>query len=297
MSGATVFSSETVLFDPAIGRREKALLGFEERFSAIEGRLRLLVNLDKLEAWSKRQHKAKLPICDLISEQYPLLIFHGDVGTGKTAMAECAANRMAKESRDEAVLFKLSNQVRGSGKVGEMGALLSAAFERVVASAGKRGRAFLIIDEGDSIGAARTQEHSHHEDKVAVNTLIQAIDDLRALNGRVVVFLCTNRLAALDPALLRRAAVVEEFARPDNQARLDLLRMDLEGLRLTEPQLRKLVALTGARNGQPAWSYSDIRTRLYPAAMARAFDSRALSFEDLETVAETLMPSPAMEGY
>ena len=73
----------------------------------------------------------------------------------------------------------------------------------------------LIIDEGDSLAATRAQEHSHHEDKVAVNTLIQCIDDLRRLGGRVVVFLCTNRLSVLDAALQRRAAIVEEFIRPD----------------------------------------------------------------------------------
>ena len=73
----------------------------------------------------------------------------------------------------------------------------------------------IIIDEGDSIAASRTQDHSHHEDKVAVNTLIQAIDDLRRFKGRISVILCTNRLAALDPALQRRAAIVEEFPRLD----------------------------------------------------------------------------------
>lgn len=57
--------------------------------------------------------------------------------------------------------------------VGEMGTLLAEAFRKVILSAGKTRRAILIIDEGDSLGASRTQDHSHHEDKVAVNTLIQ----------------------------------------------------------------------------------------------------------------------------
>lgn len=149
--------------------RAKTLLGFDARYRKIHDQLRLLLNLGELENWSKAQHKKKLLLCDPDAEQYPLVIFHGDVGTGKTAMAECIANRLAKESRTEdALLFKLSNRVRGSGKVGEMGTLLTQAFHEVVQAAGKGRRAFLIIDEGDSLAASRNQEHSHHEDKVAV---------------------------------------------------------------------------------------------------------------------------------
>lgn len=77
------------------------------------------------------------------------MIFHGDVGTGKTATAECIANRIVREARTEdSVLFKLSNRVRGSGKVGEMGTLLTQAWAEVIEAAGKNRRAILIIDEG-----------------------------------------------------------------------------------------------------------------------------------------------------
>src|SRR5437879_4242426 len=84
----------------------------------------------------------------------------------------------------------------------------------------------LIIDEVDSLAAKRTQEHSHHEDKVAVNTLIQSIDNLRRHGGRVVTILCTNRLSVLDVALRRRAAVIEEFLRPTADERRELFNMD-----------------------------------------------------------------------
>lgn len=61
-----------------------------------------------------------------------------------------------------------------------------------------------------------------------MNTLIQGVDDLRRFGGRIVVFLCTNRLSVLDPALQRRAAIVEEFTRPDDSERQALLTMDLK---------------------------------------------------------------------
>lgn len=296
MTLLSIFDAKTLLPDPPLASREKTLLGFEVRYRKIHDQLRLLLNLGELDAWSQAHHQKKLLLCDLVAEQYPLVIFHGDVGTGKTATAECIANRLAKESRTEdAQLFKLSNRVRGTGKVGEMGTLLTQAFHEVVQAAGKGRRAFLIIDEGDSLAASRNQAHSHHEDKVAVNTLIQGVDDLRRFNGRVVVFLCTNRLSVLDPALQRRAAIVEEFTRPDDSERQALLTMDLEGVGLTDHEIRELVLATGPRNKQPGWTFSDIRTRLYPAALAQAFPGRALSYKDLIDVANAQQPSPVME--
>ncbi|KVR95080.1 MULTISPECIES: AAA family ATPase [Burkholderiales] len=296
MTQPSIFDGKLPLPDSSLAAREKTLLGFDGRYRKIHDQLRLLLNLGELGAWSQTKHKKKLLLCDLVAEQYPLVIFHGDVGTGKTATAECIANRLAKESRTEdALLFKLSNRVRGSGKVGEMGTLLTQAFHEVVQAAGKARRAFLIIDEGDSLAASRNQEHSHHEDKVAVNTLIQGVDDLRRFGGRIVVFLCTNRLSVLDPALQRRAAIVEEFTRPDDSERQALLTMDLEGVGLTEREIKELVTATGPRSKQPGWTFSDIRTRLYPAALAQAFPDRALTHKDLIDVANALRPSPVME--
>ena len=126
---------------------------------------------------TKTNFAGKLSLCRLVAEQSPLIIYHGDVGTGKTVTAECVANRLVAESRaEDSVLFKLGNRVRGAGKVGEMGTLLVDAFDHAIKTAGKHRRATLIIDEGDSLAADRAQNQSHHEDKVAVNTLIQRID-------------------------------------------------------------------------------------------------------------------------
>lgn len=296
MSQQNIFDSELALPDEGLVKREKTLLGFANRYARVHDQLRLLLNVGGLGDWNRKHHGGKLGLCDLVAEQYPLVIFHGDVGTGKTATAECIANRLVAEARtSDSILFKLSNRVRGSGMVGEMGTLIAEAFRKVTQAAGKSRRAILIIDEGDSLAASRTQDHSHHEDKVAVNTLIQGIDDLRQYGGRIVVILCTNRLSALDPALRRRAAIVEAFNRPSDAERQQLFQMDLAGLGLTPTNLADLVRLTASRDGQPGWTYSDIRTRLYPAALARAYPDRALTFDDLAAVANSLHASPVME--
>jgi len=296
MSALKVFDAEIVLPDDALGLKQKTLLGFDERYRRIKAQLRLLLSGDELSIWNKKHHGGRLSLCALVSEQYPLVIFHGDVGTGKTANAECMANRLVEESRTgDAVLFKLGNRVRGGGKVGEMGTLISEAFDTVTQAAGKGRRAVMVIDEGDSLAASRAQAHSHHEDKVGVNTLIQCIDELRRHSGRVVVFLCTNRLSTLDPALLRRAAIIEEFTRPTAAERQALFSMDLTAIDITATQVAELVALTGERGNHPAWTYSDIRTRLYPSALALAFPDRALGFDHLLSVVRAMRPSPVME--
>lgn len=153
MSQPSIFDSETPLPSDSLAKREKNLLGFETRYARVHDQLRLLLNVGALGEWNRKHHGGKLALCDLVSEQYPLAIFHGDVGTGKTAMAECIANRLVAEARSsDSILFKLSNRVRGNGMVGEMGTLIAEAFRKVILSAGKTRRAILIIDEADSLG-------------------------------------------------------------------------------------------------------------------------------------------------
>ena len=176
-----------------------------------------------------------------------------------------------------------------------MGTLMIDAFQKVMHSAGKNRRAILIIDEGDSLASARSQAHSHHEDKVAVNTLIQSIDELRKMGGRVVTILCTNRLGTLDPAFVRRATIIEEFRRPSDEERLKLLSMDLTALKFSSKDLQHLVTATGARDGLPPWTYSDIRTRLYPSALSRAFPDRPMTLQDFLKTASAIRPSPVLE--
>lgn len=294
---ASIFDKQIPLTDERLLHQESTLLGFSERYNRIRQQLRLLMHLGELEQWSQRHYRKLTRLCSFVGEQYPLILFHGDVGTGKTATAECMANRIVLDDRaGEAELFKLSTRVRGSGKVGEMGTLLNEAFQAVVRSAGKTRRAFLIIDEGDSLGAKRSQEHSHHEDKVAVNTLIQNIDDLKPLRGRILVILCTNRLNVMDPAILRRAAITERFSRPTDTERLQLFQHDLADLGIADRDLQALVTATGKHASQAdSWSYSDIRTRLYPRALAKAYPDSPLTITHLLAAVQELVPSPAIE--
>ena len=298
MSNSSVFEVKTNLPTTQLDIQAQKLLGFEGRYQRVQKRLQLILQSNELERWSQKHHKKKLAVIELLNDQYPLAIFHGDVGTGKTANAEAIANRLARDAKiEDAILFKLSNNVRGTGKVGEMGTLITQAFEDISRSIGPgKGRAFLIIDEGDSLGASRSQDHSHHEDKVGVNTLIQSIDSMRKHGGRIFAILCTNRLAALDAAVIRRASIVEEFTRPTDEERNELFTNDLGDMGFSATEIKKLVEATSATKTKPAWTYSDIRTRLYPAAVSLAFPNSPLKAEHFHQAVAELEPSPVMAG-
>src|SRR5207247_8051542 len=158
--------------------------------------------------------------------------------------AEAAADRLARLLDVEGHLLKLSTRVRGIGHVGEMSTLVSEAFDEALALAGKSRFVTLLVDEGDALAFNRGAERAHHEDRVGVNTLIQKIDDARRLGGRLMIFLCTNRFAALDPAVLRRAALIDEFRRPDEHERRELFVRTLAGVEIAPEVIEKLVTIT-----------------------------------------------------
>ena len=293
---SSLFELELDLPNNAIAGSTSRLIGFETRYQRIYRDLRLMADPEEVRAWSKKYHHKELAVCTVVADRYPLVIFAGDVGTGKTVTAEGVCDRLARDAKREAMLFKLSTRVRGSGKVGEMSSLLNEAFEAVVKQAGKSRHAFLIIDEGDSLTSSRDTAQSHHEDKVAVNTIIQKVDDLRRHSGRVLVFLCTNREAALDPAIVRRAARTETFDRPNDAEREELLRADLNGINVTDQVIRELVQLTGPHNGRPAFTFSDLRSKLLPDALCRAFPTRALTADDLLQAAKEVRSSPVVKN-
>lgn len=293
-----LFELELDLPDNHLAEVAARLIGFPARYERLRRDLTLLASLDDLQAWSRKHHQKILPLCAVVGDRYPLVIFAGDVGTGKTVSAEGMADRLARDLKKNAMLFKLSTRVRGSGKVGQMSSLINQAFEVIVKEAGKAKLSFLIIDEADSLTASRDNQQSHHEDKVAVNTIIQKIDDLRRLGGRCLVFLCTNRVSTLDPAILRRAARIEEFSRPNETEREQLIRLDCEGLQLSDAAVEELVRLTGPSDEpkRVGFTYSDLRSRWLPEALTKAFPHRGLTEDDLLEAARQLKPSPSIEG-
>lgn len=273
------------------------LIGFDRHYNALKNHLMLTLMTDSVDNWSKKYHKRIITLCEVVRHRHPLFIFSGDVGTGKTVTAECAANRLTKDTGKEGFLLKLSTRVRGRGLHGEMSQLIQDAFENLITQAGKKRLSFLLIDEADSIASLRSTEQMHQEEKAAVNTLIQKIDEIRQIGGRAVVFLCTNRKNALDQAIVRRAALHIEFSRPDKEECLQLLTHDLEGINIKPEELTELASLTsaGGIHGDNGYTFSDFRLKFLPEALSRSFPDRALTFDILKEAALAVKPSPKID--
>ena len=275
----------------------QTLVGFEKHYEALKNHLMVLLMPDYVDKWSMKYHKQIIPLCKVIRQRYPLFLFSGDVGTGKTVTAECAADRLTRDMDKEGFLLKLSTRVRGKGLHGEMSQLIQDAFQDLTIQAGKRRLSFLLIDEADSIASLRSTEQMHQEEKAAVNTLIQKIDEIRQVGGRAVVFLCTNRANVIDQAIVRRAALHMDFSRPNREYCLKLLLHDLEGIGLTTEELNELASLTssGGHYGDNGYTFSDFRLRFLPEALTRSFPDQALTFNILKETVLAVKPSPRID--
>ncbi|KYG74849.1 ATPase family protein associated with various cellular activities (AAA) [Roseivirga ehrenbergii] len=291
-----VFDNILELPNSQIKEKAETLVGFEQKFNRIHNNLRLLLDKEGLESWRQKFHMGSLPAVDYLVDKYPLIIFEGDVGTGKTASAEALADRMTRELGKQGFFLRLSTRVRGEGLHGEMGNLVNDAFAELITQAGKRRLAFLLIDEADAIATTRSTHQMHQEEKAGVNTLIQKIDEIRSLNGRAIVIMSTNRLHFLDEAIIRRAAIVVKFERPTDDERKELIEKDLDGADLSTEEIKSIVELTGPNENEGiGFSFSDLRLRLFPESIAAAFPSSPLNYDIVRETLNHIKPSPVIK--
>lgn len=290
---------DTAVFEPAeefpnrqAAERYAALVGLDDIKDRLLKESKLLLDPSALEDWSKRHHGTVLPAVHSFADRIPLFVFAGDVGTGKTALAETFGDALARSEKLSVTLLPMSLTARGSGRVGEMTTLIAQAFRGLDArvAAGARGKrppsaVVLLIDEGDALAQSRELAQMHHEDRAGVNALVRGVSRIGAKRLPVITILCTNRGDALDPALRRRAAAIFNFRRPDEEQRDAILRRVLDGAGLTDADFRHLVEQTGAINGREyGYSHSDLTTRLIPAVVLAAFPDHPVTAARLEEV-------------
>lgn len=293
---------ERIIEYPNIGFKEiyDSLVGLDSVKGRLIKEVIFLTSPEALEKWSKDKHKGKkISAVKTVEQRSPFLIFGGDVGTGKTALAESVGSAISEAIHKSVKLFRLSIMTRGGGIVGEMTKLITAAFKAVEAQANSLGGStILLLDEADALAQSREAVQMHHEDRAGVNALIQGIDRIRMNTKTVLIIFCTNRLSAIDPAVRRRAADIFEFKRPTEEQRKDLFKQYLPELDLKAEEIEKLVSLTGESNNRKyAFSYSDIVNKLIPNAVFSSYPNEALTFDALKKAAQGTIPTaPFMEG-
>lgn len=279
-SNSELFGTILEYPDAQARHRFEALVGIDDIKTQLVNEASALLDPTILEEWSQQHYKKQVPLVGAMKERTPLFVFAGDVGTGKTELAESVGDRIVRSlSLDSLTLFPLSLSARGRGLVGEMTTLIVQAFEFVRGEMGSardnRNRvqkaAILFIDEADALAQSRELAQMHHEDRAGVNALIRSIDELRRDGLPILTIMSTNRVDAIDPAIARRAARIFRFERPNCEQRLALLVASLAGTGLSAITISTAASLLG-NTDDASWgaTYSDIRQRFIPDLVIEA---------------------------
>ena len=286
---------------PDVEARERlaGLVGLDEHKMRLAKILGLLVNPASLDSWMRRYHPRANGLLDSVLKRPPLVVLAGDVGSGKSELAETIGDYVARLEKVDITLYPMSLATRGRGRVGQMTELLSAAFDLVLEEAQKlkgsdgvsRGAVILLVDEADAIAQSREASQMHHEDRAGVNAFIRGIDRLAHAKLPIAAIMCTNRLGALDPAIQRRAADILLFARPDDGQRAAILK-PLRQVGLSDLQIAAVVEATGARrDGGHGFTFSDLTQRLLPTIVLDAYPDSAVDPDRATEIAKTMIPT------
>ncbi|CAA0159823.1 AAA+ superfamily predicted ATPase [Tenacibaculum maritimum] len=297
---------EQAVIYPDIDYRERlnALVGLDNHKSRMTKILSLLINPEGIKSWMKKFHPDAKLISNIVLRRPPLVILEGDIGSGKTELATCIGDVVARQEGIDITLLPLSLSARGQGHVGEMTKLISTAFDHTIEKAGKlknssgksKGALILLVDEADALTQSRESNQMHHEDKAGVNAFIRGID--RIANGKLpaAVIMCTNRLNSLDPAIKRRSADILKFGRPNEEQRLSVLKEALVELGFTNDDIKDILSLTGkTKEREYGFTFSDLTQRLLPSLVLDAYPSEAVNPKKAKEIVSSIIPTPPFQ--
>jgi hypothetical protein len=94
--------------DPDAHTKFEGLVGIDEIKDLVVAEASLLLNPARVDEWSKRHHGSLIFAAQEVKDRTPLLIFAGDVGTGKTELAETFADAVARSMKIYITLFPIS---------------------------------------------------------------------------------------------------------------------------------------------------------------------------------------------
>ena len=298
-----LFEPRVTFPDPDAQTRLADLVGLEVHQNRLSKILGLLVNPTSIKTWQQTFHPDAISVLKMVLRSSPLVVLAGDVGCGKTHLAETIGDTVAREQDVDLTLFPLSLSTRGQGRVGEMTQLLSAAFQHIVEEAMKfgsasgphRGALILLVDEADALTQTRETSQMHHEDRAGVNAFIRGVDRLASAHIPAAVIMCTNRLDALDPAVRRRAAEILTFFRPDSVQRCGVLEPSLRQMGFNRVQIAEMVDATGSDTQGHCFTFSDLTQRLIPAIVLDAYPEGPVDPRRALKIARDMQATPPFQ--
>jgi SpoVK/Ycf46/Vps4 family AAA+-type ATPase len=271
------------------------LVGIDENKSNLLSSLSLLLDNNKIKDWlSKNHNKKEITIVNQIYSGTPLVILSGDVGCGKTALAQSIATPLSIKLDKKVTVFETPSNIRGSGLVGEISNRITEAFDQAKRKLGKDKLGILIIDEADDIATSRSQNQAHHEDRAGLNVLIKQIDLIRKDQVNLAVILITNRVDALDPAVRRRTSLHLIFERPTGEKVVEFIKYILKDIEYDNSKFESVVSYI--QNQEIPYSFSDLIHRVAKQAIYKAIELDVPFTIDLfKTTLEITKPSPLID--
>ncbi|MGN8067806.1 AAA family ATPase [Mucilaginibacter sp. 22184] len=242
--------------DQQAEREYGLLVGIDEQKSELLKTLSLILNPQRVTAWQKKHYKNGLGILSHIENGSPLIMLSGEVGCGKTALAQTIGTPLALALGHPVKVFETPSNIRGGGMVGELSNRVTEAFESAKAKLKDGETGILIIDEADDLATSRSQNQAHHEDRAGLNVLIKQIDGIKKSKKNLAVIMITNRVNVLDPAVRRRTALQLNFERPTGKKLEAVLDMLFKGVIHTKQDLKKLLDFIGTKT--VPYSFSDL---------------------------------------
>jgi hypothetical protein len=278
------FIMRKVVFDPVRPESHylelyNSLIGTEKEIVLAEA-ASLLTSMDRMQEWGMRHYNHLPPVLRIAANKPPVIVFGGDPGTGKTALATSLGAPLSRLLKEKVHFRQMSLAIRGMGFQGRASSMVTAFFKYAKEEYIKlREPLLLFFDEAESIVGSREQtsdDSGAWEDVAIVNAVINGIDDLhKGAYARVIVIFATNIVGRMDAALLRRC-YYHRFERPDAQVRRALFNSSLQGLGLDNAALELLVEATQPRetNGNEiAFTHSDIVELIIVRAVGIAIQS------------------------
>lgn len=174
------------------------------------------------------------------------LLLYGPPGCGKTSIA----HYISEQTRLPLVVAKLD------GLVSSLLGSTAKNIRKIFSYAGNI-PCILFLDEFDAIAKARDDSHELGELKRVINSLLQNID---SLPSSTVLIAATNHPQLLDKAVWRRFTIKSEVNLPDENNRITLIRLLLEGYNCSF--LEDANRLNAFSNLVSSMSPSDISTLL-----------------------------------
>jgi SpoVK/Ycf46/Vps4 family AAA+-type ATPase len=270
------------------------LVAIDEQKSVLLNTLHLFFDTDRVSNWHKKHHHSKLSFFENMISGTPLVILEGDVGCGKTALAHTIATPLGKLIDKRVLCFETPSNIRGVGRVGEISNRITEAFTQAKSKVKGNDIGILIIDEADDLATDREQNQAHHEDRAGLNVLIKQIDSVAREKSNLAIVLITNRLKALDPAVVRRATQIVRFDRPDKEGRKEVFKYIFSGTEITSKDIDDLVKATERKD--TAYSFSDLIQKVAKQALFKSIE------EDKEfdkyfylKILEKVQPSPSIK--